>query len=76
MYRMHEIYPDRYRKCPKCVGKGRIVCPTCKGRHEIQRIREGVSGQVLEFSPCPNPKCAGRGTIECPNCKGTGDQER
>jgi hypothetical protein len=76
---MHEIYPQKYRACPRRFGKGRIRCPTCKGRHEIINTdswHPGVNVPAWEYKPCPNPKCSGRGTIECPICEGRGYVER
>jgi hypothetical protein len=77
MYRMHEIYPERYRACRKCAGTGRIRCPKCKGAHTI--IDKGAwhpmfNAPAWKYTDCST--CEGRGTIECPKCKGTGDEEK
>jgi hypothetical protein len=77
---MDEIYPRKYKKCPECVGKGRIRCPTCKGRREIiinlNAWHHMLNVPAEERMDCPNPKCSGRGSIECPICEGRGYVER
>jgi molecular chaperone DnaJ len=69
------IHVSRFDECPICngtgskMGKGKISCPTCKGKGEVIK----GSGFLTIFQTCP--KCQGEGEIlsdPCINCRGTG----
>ena len=45
-----------FETCPKCSGKGWIVCPVCQGK------REKIG--IVSITPCQN--CDGTGRVKCP----------
>ena len=46
--------------CQTCRGKGRIKCPKCDGKGEIEE------GDIVTYCvECP--KCKGEKEIDCPN---------
>jgi molecular chaperone DnaJ len=55
------------------AGGGRVQCPECRGRGQIQQVRSSLFGQFVSVSACSN--CGGSGEIienPCLNCKGAG----
>jgi molecular chaperone DnaJ len=69
------------RTCATCEGTGAkdgsgpITCATCNGQGVVQRVRNGIFGQMLTQSACP--ECEGTGrrvTDPCRGCRGDGRQ--
>lgn len=67
------------RTCATCDGSGAAdgagptVCSTCGGQGVVQRVRNGIFGQMLTQSACPT--CEGSGTTvtdPCRTCRGDG----
>lgn len=67
------------RTCATCDGSGAAdgagptVCRTCGGQGVVQRVRNGIFGQMLTQSACPT--CEGSGTTvtdPCRTCRGDG----
>ncbi|XP_050215198.1 uncharacterized protein LOC126666234 [Mercurialis annua] len=70
-------------KCPDCIGRGNIVCPTCNTDQEPGFYREN---QMSECSACYGrgliahkdgsdticTKCSGKGKIPCATCGSRG----
>lgn len=70
------------RTCATCDGSGDAsgggpaTCPTCRGQGVVQRVRNGIFGQMLTQSACPD--CEGSGTIisdPCRDCGGDGRRQ-
>lgn len=49
------------KKCPECLGKGRIFCPVCQGTCKDPRNR---------VKPCNY--CGSKGHVTCNICAGSG----
>ncbi|MEE8602874.1 molecular chaperone DnaJ [Euzebya tangerina] len=67
------------RTCSTCSGSGAadgsgpITCSTCNGQGAVQRVRNGIFGQMLTQTACP--ECEGSGRIvadPCRTCRGEG----
>ncbi|HUG84715.1 MAG TPA: J domain-containing protein [Euzebya sp.] len=70
------------RTCLTCGGSGAadgsrpVTCRTCNGQGMVQRVRNGIFGQMLTQSACPD--CGGTGrtvTDPCRDCRGDGRQQ-
>ncbi len=70
------------RTCATCEGTGSAggtgptTCSTCNGQGMVQRVRNGIFGQMLTQSACP--ACEGAGSIvtdPCRDCRGDGRQQ-
>lgn len=70
------------RECGVCRGSGSaadsgpVICATCGGQGAVQRVRNGIFGQMLTQSTCPD--CQGTGRIvtdPCRACRGDGRQQ-
>jgi len=74
----------RYVTCPRCQGTGAEPgtnikeCYTCRGKGEVQQIKNTFFGTITRYTVCPT--CKGEGYIPekpCNVCKGEGRiQER
>lgn len=69
----------RYAPCSRCGGSGLApgtgvrVCPTCRGRGQIEYRQASVFGTFVNVRGCP--ECGGVGEIPeapCPSCGGEG----
>jgi hypothetical protein len=59
--------PDSHEAdCPRCRGKGCVICPECQGTGEKRNESWVVTGRC--------PQCVGplRGFVLCPKCGGLG----
>lgn len=59
--------PDSHEgDCPRCRGKGCVICPECQGTGEKRNESWVVTGRC--------PQCEGplRGFVLCPKCSGLG----
>lgn len=56
--------------CPRCRGKGHVICPQCQGTGEKRNESWVVIGRC--------PLCEGplRGFVLCPKCGGLGKTPR
>jgi molecular chaperone DnaJ len=70
------------RTCATCAGSGGAdgsgptVCATCAGSGVVQRVRNGIFGQMLTQSACPACDGAGRTVSNpCRDCRGDGRQQ-
>lgn len=70
------------RICATCdgsgaaTGSGPVTCGTCRGQGVVQRVRNGIFGQMLTQSACP--QCDGTGTVisdPCRDCRGDGRRQ-
>jgi molecular chaperone DnaJ len=67
---------ERYEKCPDCEGtggKGKVTCPVCKGKGEVQHIQRSAFSQIIKITTCSH--CGGSGKIVkeiCKTCGGNG----
>lgn len=52
--------------CPRCSGKGHILCPECKGTGEERNVFWVVIGH------CPICMPTNVGFVRCPKCLGKG----
>ena len=52
--------------CPRCSGKGYIVCPECRGTGEERNVFWVVVGKCHTCVPDR------RGFVTCPKCRGLG----
>ncbi len=66
-------------RCEECGGSGAgsgtqpITCSECKGRGQVQRVRQSMLGQMVTSSACQ--RCGGLGQVivtPCGTCKGDG----
>lgn len=61
--------------CSYCQGEGKVLCPTCLGKGEIEIIVADdtqilTDGERHDWEPCPT--CSEEREIPCPECKGVG----
>lgn len=77
-----EVEVTLNRTCATCDGTGAkdgsqpLVCRTCGGQGAVQRVRNGIFGQMLTQSTCPD--CAGTGRTvadPCRDCRGDGRRQ-
>jgi molecular chaperone DnaJ len=66
-------------RCEECGGSGAgsgtqpVTCSECKGRGQVQRVRQSMLGQMVTASACP--RCGGLGQVivtPCGACNGEG----
>jgi molecular chaperone DnaJ len=74
-----EIRVQRAQVCPACGGKGGrggegpVACPTCRGRGQVQQVRQTPLGRFVTSMPCV--QCGGAGQVlrqPCGECSGQG----
>lgn len=70
------------RTCATCRGSGAadgsgpVTCRTCQGQGVVQRVRNGIFGQMLTQSACPDCDGSGRTVTDpCRDCRGDGRQQ-
>ncbi|CAN5432003.1 molecular chaperone DnaJ [soil metagenome] len=70
------------RACDVCAGSGSadgsgpVACRTCNGQGVVQRVRNGIFGQMLTQSDCPDCEGSGRKVTDpCRACRGDGRQQ-
>lgn len=61
--------------CSYCKGEGKVLCPTCLGKGEIEIIVADdtqilTDGERHTWEDCPT--CLAEQEIPCPECKGLG----
>jgi DnaJ-class molecular chaperone len=65
--RKENVPLEEYREtCPRCGGKGLVVCSHCQGTGE-----ERNSSWVI-VGPCPRCERVFKGFVLCPKCNGLG----
>jgi RecJ-like exonuclease len=66
--RTRTIAPPRIEtaQCPRCSGKGHILCPECRGTGEERNVFWVVTGQ------CRVCMSTNAGFVRCPKCQGEG----
>jgi DnaJ-class molecular chaperone len=58
---------EEYKEtCPRCGGRGLVVCPECQGTGEARNSSWTVIG------PCAGCERVFKGFLLCPKCKGLG----
>jgi hypothetical protein len=67
---LHEEYPERYEKCWRCSGSGRIPCRACDGNGSVvgpdRYVIGGRMGRRFGLKVCT--MCRGKGTMSCGIC--------
>jgi RecJ-like exonuclease len=53
-------------RCPRCSGRGHVLCPECRGTGEERNVFWVVTGQ------CPICMPVNPGFVRCPKCQGRG----
>lgn len=77
----------RVTECAVCAGKGKTICPECKGRQRVvvtkavekvpvSRAVADAGAMASDAGPAqalvPCPTCEGRGGLRCNHCAGIG----
>ncbi len=77
-----EVEVTLNRPCDTCEGTGSadrtapVTCRTCNGQGAVQRVRNGIFGQMLTQSTCPDCRGTGRMVTDpCRACRGDGRTE-
>ena len=68
-------YPDRYDKCPRCNGTGRMTCPTCGGKGRRYTTHYGT-GALIGGAEGPCILCSATGRSFCYQCRGSGSVKK
>jgi DnaJ-class molecular chaperone len=65
--RRENVPLDEYKEvCPRCGGRGLVVCSECGGTGEARNSSWSVVG------PCSRCERVSKGFLLCPKCKGLG----
>lgn len=77
-----EVEVTLNRTCSTCAGTGAadgsrpVTCSTCRGQGAVQRVRNGIFGQMLTQTTCPDCQGTGRTVADpCRDCRGDGRQQ-
>ena len=68
-------YPDRYDKCSRCSGTGRMTCPTCGGKGRRYTTHYGT-GALIGEAEGPCILCSATGRSFCYQCRGSGSVKK
>jgi DnaJ-class molecular chaperone len=65
--RRENVPLEEYKEtCPRCGGRGLVVCPECQGTGEARNSSWSVVG------PCTRCERLFKGFLLCPKCNGLG----
>jgi hypothetical protein len=71
------LYPDKFKECDSCHGKGTVHCSSCNGVGYTEETRSGYDSNGRYYSQRERVRhstCFGTGQRQCGFCGGTGDQ--